>query len=573
MIDLSLTASAATAIRGHARTTPERAALIVVDDIDRPDGHRRWSFAQLDAEARRIGAWLQARHPAGDRVLLLYPTGFDFAAALVGCLYAGMVAVPAPLPGRYPHERSRARGIAENAGPSAVLTDTANRSAVLTWAQAVGLSDLPLLATDSPAVPEAESWSPSELDHDTLAIIQYTSGTVGEPRGVPVSHGNLLHDVENQRRVYGLTTETRLGGWVPLHHAMGLFGHLLPALLVGGGCVLMHPAAFIRQPHRWLRMIDKYDIQVSAAPDFAFEMCRARVTDTQLSGLDLSRWRIGVNGAERVHAETLEAFAKRFAPAGLRDDVVCPCYGLSEATLLVSADPFRKAVVTRVDEHGLERHRFTPTDAGPGVVSCGTPRHVEVLIVDPTTGAALPAGAIGEIWVRGPSVSRGYWRDEAATDRTVTVDGYVRTGDLGTMHEGELYVTGRTAELLVVDGRCLYPQEIERALRAQIPGLGIIGAVFTVPRDESRSGNALVVVSEINGRPSEERLRHLADEITRTLSRDFGVRPDGIVLLRRGGVRRATSGKVKRAEMRRLFLGDGLDPVYTDWQPLATATS
>ncbi|MEV2240964.1 fatty acyl-AMP ligase [Micromonospora sp. NPDC049891] len=573
MMDLSLTASAAAAIREHVRSAPDRTALIVVDDLEGDDGDRRWSFAQLDAEARRIGAWLQARYPVGDRVLLLYPTGFDFAAALVGCLYAGMVAVPAPLPGRYPHERSRTTRVAENAVVSAVLTDTANRSTVLAWMRSVGRTDLPLVATDSDISPEADSWSPSELDHDTLAIIQYTSGTTGEPRGVMVSHGNLLHNVESQRRVYGLTTETRLGGWVPLHHAMGLFGHLLPALLVGGGCVLMHPIAFIRRPHHWLRMIDKYDVYASAAPDFAYEMCRARVTDSQLTGLDLSRWRIGVDGAERVHAETLDAFVTRFAPAGLRDDVVCPCYGLSEATLFVAAEPFRKAVVTRVDEHGLEQHLFTPSDSGAGVVSCGAPRDVEVLIADPTTGEALPAGTVGEIWVRGPSVSRGYWRDETATDPVFTADGYVRTGDLGTVHEGELYVTGRRAELLAVDGRCLYPQEIERTLRAQLPGLGIISAVFTVPLDGSGSGNALVVVSEVNGRPAEHRLHHLADGITRTLTREFGVRPGATVLLRRGGVRRATSGKVKRAAMRQLFLDGELDAVHTDCESLVVAAS
>ncbi|GAB3838669.1 fatty acyl-AMP ligase [Micromonospora andamanensis] len=573
MMDMSLTANAAAAIRAHARSTPERTALIIVDDLEGDGGDRRVSFAQLDAEARRIGAWLQARYPVGERVLLLYPTGFDFAAALVGCLYAGMVAVPAPLPGRYPHERSRALRIAENASVSALLTDTTHHDTVLAWAQAVGLTDPPLLATDSDVVPDADSWSPRELDRDALAVLQYTSGATGEPRGVMVSHGNLLHNVESQRRAFGLTAQTRLGGWVPLHHAMGLFGHLLPALMVGGGCVLMHPAAFIRHPHRWLSMIDRYDLYASAAPDFAFEMCRARVTDSQLSGLDLSRWRIAINGAERIHAETVAAFVARFTSAGLRDDVVCPSYGLSEATLFVSADPFRRPVVTWVDERGLEQQRFVPAEAGAALVSCGTPRDVEVLIADPATGEALSPGSVGEIWLRGPSVSRGYWRDDAPNGTTSTADGYVRTGDLGTLHEGELYVTGRTAELLAVDGRCLYPQEIERTLRAQVPGLGIISAVFTVPLAGPGSEHALVVVSEVNGRPSEDRLRHLADEISRTLTREFGISPGTTVLLRRGGVRRATSGKVKRPAMRRLFLDGELDAVHSDRAPSMVAAS
>ncbi|MGC5054156.1 fatty acyl-AMP ligase [Micromonospora sp. DT48] len=569
MMDLSRTANAVTAIREHARSAPERTALIVVDDVA---ADQRWSFAQVDAAARRTGACLAAHGRVGDRVLLLYPTGFEFVAALVGCLYAGMVAVPAPLPG-YPHERARARRIAENAGVSAVLTDPAEAGHVAEWLRSTGLADLPLMTTDGDAAEDAESWSPIEPEHDTPAILQYTSGAIDEPRGVLVSHGDLLHNVETQRRAYELSAGTRLGGWVPLHHAMGLFGHLLPALLVGGGCVLMHPAAFIRRPYLWLRLIDEYDVHASAAPDFAFAMCQARVTDEELAELDLSRWRVGVSAGERVHIETLEAFAKRFAPAGLRDDVVCPSYGLTEATLVVSTDPFRRAVVTRVDEHGLERHRFIPSTVGQAVVSCGRPRDVEVLIADPGTGEALPAGSIGEIWVRGPSVCRGYWGDEATTDPGVSGDGYVRTGDLGTLHGGELYVTGRVAELLVVDGRCLYPQEIERALRAQIRGLGIISAIFTVPREGSASGDALVVVSEVNGRPSEDRLRHLADEINRTLDREFGLRADGTFLLRRGGVVRATSGKVKRPAMRRRFLDGDLVAVYSDGEPLVVTAS
>ncbi|MFI6762699.1 fatty acyl-AMP ligase [Micromonospora sp. NPDC050417] len=568
MIDLSLTTSAAAAIREHARLAPERTALILVNDMERDDGDLRWSFAQLDAEARKIGAWLRARYRVGERVLLLYPTGFDFAAALVGCLYAGMVAVPAPPPARYRHERSRVRGIARNAEVSATLTDTANLPTVVEWAQAAGLTDIALLATDSGAVPDAGSWTPENLDHETLAIIHYTSGTTGEPVGAMISHGNLLHNVESQRRACSLTTETRLGGWVPLYHGLGLFGQLLPALLVGGGCVLMRPAAFVRHPHHWLRMIDEYDIYSSAAPDFAYEMCRAKVTDSQLAALDLSRWRISANGAERVHVETLEAFTKRFAPAGLRDDVVCPSYGMAEATLLVSAAPFRRAVVTRVDEHALERLLFTPAEAGAAVVSCGTPRDTEVMIADPATGEPLPPGAVGEIWLRGPCVAKGYWRDDAAADLAFTHSGYVRTGDLGTMHDGELYVTGRMAELLSVDGRNLYPQEIERALRAEHPGLGIIGAVFTVPLGEPGLGDALVVTSEINGRPSEDGLRQLAVGIRQTITREFGLRPAGIVLLRRGGVLRTTSGKVQRPAMRQLFLDGELGGVYADYEPL-----
>jgi acyl-CoA synthetase (AMP-forming)/AMP-acid ligase II len=220
-----------------------------------------------------------------------------------------------------------------------------------------------------------------------------------------------------------------------------------------------------------------------------------------------------------------------------------------------------------VDEHRLEQLRFIPAEVGADVVSCGRPRDVEVLIADPTTGEPLPAGTVGEIWLRGPGVAKGYWRGGAAADAAFTLDGHFRTGDLGTMHDGELYVTGRIAELLTVAGRTIYPQEIERVLRAQLRGLGIISAVFTVPVDAPGSGCALVVTSEIKGRPSKDRLRQLAAEIRQTVARELGVRPGAIVLLRRGGVRRATSGKVQRPAMRQSFLDGELGEVYADCEP------
>ena len=563
MVDLARAASAAAVIRGHACSTPERTAVIVVDDVERADGATSWSYARLDAEARRIGSWLRGRFPVGDRVLLLYPTGLEFVAAFVGCLYAGIAAVPAPLPGRYRHERARLCGIAENATVSAILTDTENLPAIAEWAEAEGFARTPHVATDG-ELPEPGSWTPEALDQSTLAMLQYTSGSTGEPKGVMLSHGNILHNVDSQRREWGLSAETRLGGWLPHYHDMGLLGQLLPELLLGGTSVLMRPAAFLKRPHHWLRMIDKYDLYLSAAPGFAYELCSTKVTDEQLAGLDLSRWRFAPNGAEPINAETLDAFAKRFAPAGFRDDVLSPCYGMAETTLFVSGDVYRKAVVTTVDSDQLERHRFVPADVGTDLVSCGTPRDHDVLIADLLTGEALEPGAIGEIWVRGSSVSKGYRRNTPANEQAFAPGGYVRTGDLGTLHGGELYVTGRLAEMMIVRGRNLYPHDIERALRAQHAGLAGVGAAFTVELDGEET---LVVTHEVNGRPGEDCLRRLAAEMKLTIARKFGVHLGGVSLLRRGGVRRTTSGKIQRVAMRRLFLDGELDAAYTSCEP------
>ncbi|MBQ0826572.1 fatty acyl-AMP ligase [Streptomyces tagetis] len=578
-------ASAAAVLREHARTVPGRTAVIYVDDVERADGATRWTYARLDAEARRIGAWLRARYPAGTRVLLLYPTGLDVVAAYAGCLYAAMVAVPAPLPGRYRHERERVTAIAQNASASVILTDTGSGAAVTAWAGEEGLAGTRVRATDGDGTPAEETWVPDGSpgpDHRTVAMLQYTSGTTGRPKGVVLRHGHLLHNVEGQRRAFGLSERSRTGGWIPHYHDMGLLGQLLPALLLGGTCVLMRPGAFLQRPHHWLRLIDTYDIHWSAAPNFAYELCCARIGDGQVAGLDLSRWRIASNGSERVDIATMDAFAKRFAAAGLRDDALCPSYGMAEATVFVSGAPRRRPVVTTVDAAGLGLHRFTPSASGIALVSCGTPREYDVLIADPHTGEEVGPGGVGEILLRGPSLAREYWADAPASERAFLPGGFLRTGDLGALHEGELYVTGRLSEVLTVGGRHLYPQDVEQRVRARHPELAGVGAVFTVPcsgRDadpdpdpgsgsgsgpgSGSGGGALVVTHEVRGRPAEDALRRLAAAIGETVLDAFGVRPAAVGLLRRGGVRRTTSGKIQRGEMRRLFLDGALDPLHT----------
>ncbi|SDI12289.1 Acyl-CoA synthetase (AMP-forming)/AMP-acid ligase II [Actinokineospora alba] len=569
MVDLQNASSVAAVIRDHVRAAPDDLAVIVVPDVD-ADDDTRWTYARLDAEARKVGAWLRARYPVGERLLLLYPTGVDFVAALVGCLYAGMAAVPAPLPGRYREERSRVQGIAENAGVCAILTDSENLAAVADWADAEGLTT-PVVATDGVDLPDPGAWQPQELDRSALAMLQYTSGTTGAPKGAMLSHGNLLHNVENQRVMCRLTRETRLGGWLPLYHDMGLLGQLVPALLVGTCCVLMRPASFLKRPHQWLRLIDKYGIHSSAGPSFAYDLVRDRITDDQLAELDLSRWRFSAIGAEPVRPATLDGFIERFAPAGLREDVLTTCYGMAEATVYVSGDAFRPPKVTTVDSELLEQQRFVAADGadgGVGMVSCGTPHTFDVVIIDPTTAEPLPPGSIGEICLRGGSLATGYWNDNTANAFAWTTDGYLRTGDLGTVHDGEVYVTGRCVELVTVAGRKFSPQDIERTLRARHPELGSVGAVFSVPLGEADAAtDALIVTHEISGRPTADRLRVLAEQIRATVVGEFGVPVDGIGLLRRAVVRRTTSGKIQRATMRRMLLADELTAVYADYEP------
>ncbi|MBN8467946.1 fatty acyl-AMP ligase [Corallococcus exiguus] len=559
-------------LREHARTRPDQEAVSLVRDLDRADGTTTLTYQRLDAEARRIAVWLQERFAPGERVLMLYPVGVDFVAAFFGCLYAGMITVPAPLPGQYPHQRRRVRSIARDAGVRAIFTDSTHAAAVTEWAGAEGLEGVTVLATDTQGDGDPEAWRMPPTSRDTLLLLQYTSGSTGEPKGVMVSHHNLLHNVASFQRALGFTDRTRFGGWIPLYHDMGLMAQLLPALFLGSACVLMTPNAFVMRPHLWLRMIDKHDIGYSAAPNFAFELCRRRVSDAQLAGLDLSRWEFAANGSEPVQASTLRAFAQRFAAAGFRESALCPCYGMAEATVFVSGRAHRPPVVHRVVAEALEQHEYRLATEGQQareLVSCGVPEGYDVRVVDPATRATLRPGMVGELWLRGDSVSRGYWNNPRATSANFGAataegeEGFLRTGDLGLVLDGEVYVTGRIKEMLITHGRNLYPQDIEHEVRAQHPELATrFGAVFTVsPPDEEET---VVVTHEVKGRFDTEGYRQLVARIKVTVSREFGIRVGGVALLKPGSVQRTTSGKIQRAAMRTLFLANALPVLHEE---------
>lgn len=549
---------------------PDRTAVTVSGAArDVPD--TRFSFAELDTEARRIGVWLAQRFPPGARVLLLYPTGVHFASAFLGCLYAGMVAVPAPLPGGHGHRWRRATAIAEDAAVSAVLTTAGELADVAGWAETEcperpqRRSKPPVMATDTEVLGDPETWSLPATGRHTLAMLQYTSGSTSSLKGVMVSHGNLLHNVQSQSDALGLSDPVPFGSWIPMFHGLGLIGHLLPGLLLGGGAVLIDPAAFWRRPHRWLELISDHGIVVSGAPNIGYERCLRQVTDEQLATVDLSSWRCAGNGSEPVRARVVRDFAERFASAGFAATASFPCYGLAENTLFASGTPLREPVIRRVHAASLEKHRISPLR--PGVpyrelVGLGWPgKDGEIRIVDPVSRRELPDGQVGEIWLGGDSVAGGYWQNEAATEavfraRTATGDGpFLRTGDLGSRELGELFVTGRLTDMLIVNGRHLYPHDIEQEIRDRHQELADgSGAAISVggpnwPREE------IVVAHEFRSPHDDaDMLRALTMAIRSTVAREFGFHPAGVVLVRPGGIPLTASGKVQRIAIRRMFL-------------------
>lgn len=559
-------------MRERASSHGDRVALVFCHDPADGSGDEPLTYAELDLAARRVAVLLRVHAEPGDRVLLLHEPGTGFAKGFLGALYAGMIAVPSPPPDGYRRQRERLAAIARDAGVTVVLTDVRAFGSIKEWAAEAGLDGLTCLAVDEEP-PSADGWRPPADDARAPAFLQYTSGSTGDPKGVVVDHGNLLANVEVFNRVTGSGPDTRFGGWLPMYHDFGLIGQLLIPLANGTTTVLMSPIAFLKRPHAWLRMIDRHGINLSPAPNFAYELCVQRITDAQAAGLDLSGWTQALNGSEPIRAATLRAFAERFAPYGLRPDALLPGYGLAEATLAVSCTTRGgAAVVTPVDAERLARGEFTPSAGGEVRNAPGSGRaEPGVAVVDPRSRAVLPEGRVGEIWVRGPHVARGYWRRPEVNAEVFDVEtadgegGYLRTGDLGVIHEGELYVTGRIKELLIVRGRNLYPQDLEEEVRVTHPALTRgVGAVFTVPAPDEE----VVVVHECRVRDlGEVSPSGLAERIRVTLGREFGVSVGGVVLVRPSEVRRTTSGKIQRGLTRDLFTAGELAVVHEELTP------
>jgi acyl-CoA synthetase (AMP-forming)/AMP-acid ligase II len=560
-------------LRWRAHEHPVRLAMTWLEDGEQQEQHA--SYAQLDTRARAIAVALKEHVRPGDRVLLVYPAGLDTIAAFFGCLYAGAVAIPV-YPPRPNRSLKRLGAIVEDAGAAAALT-TAGVLAQMEARRAdtPGLQTLPWLVTDTLGDDAVGDWRRPDLGPDSLAFLQYTSGSTGAPKGVMVPHGSLLANERMICESFGHEPQLLGLGWLPLYHDMGLIGNVLQPLFLGGRLVQMSPVAFLQKPRRWLEAISRYRATTSGAPNFAYDLCARRIPSEVRDTLDLSCWRVAYVGAEPIRAATLEHFAETFAPCGFRPSAFLGCYGLAEATLFVTGSKSPRRL--KVDSAALEEARAVPAPAeseeSQVLVSSGRPASdTHIVIVDPETGAPLPPGGIGEIWVRGPQVAQGYWGNPCATEETFharlsSPDGgdgsgetFLRTGDLGVFHEGELFVTGRLKDLIIVDGRNYYPQDIEWTVERSHPALRPGGAAaFALERGE---GEGVVVVQEVE----RSALRGDAEEIRRAIRAAVALEHDlpllDMQMLRPGAVPRTSSGKLQRSLCRTLYLSGQLDLAF-----------
>lgn len=560
---------------------PKQIAYTFLADGENESGS--CTYEELDLQAKAIAVELLAKVNPGDRALLVYPytAGLEFIAGFLGCLYAGVIAVT-----DYPRQHIKSlsqyqdRIIDCQAAIALTTQEFVNRvkgQLIANPGVAMKLNALPWIATDQVDTKLGDRWQQPNINQDTLAYLQYTSGSTGKPKGVMVSHGNIIHNSEVIYQSFGHHDNTKILMWLPMFHDMGLIGGVIQPLYAGLPAVLMSPVALAQKPFMWLKAISKYKITTSGGPNFAYDLLCQKVSDEHKAGLDLSSWEVAFSGAEPVRAETLQKFAELYQSCGFNKEAFYPCYGMAEATLFITginADKY--PTITYLDAKALTEDKIVAvTENHPNAksaVSCGyTWLEDEVIIVDPKTKIECETDKVGEIWTRGKGISSGYWQREEQTEATFQATladnshkTYLRTGDLGFIKDGELYITGRIKDMMILWGRNHYPQHIEETVESCHPALRPNhGAAFSV---DVGGEEQLVIAHEIN----RTDLRKLnAEEVIGAIRLAVGeqnlANVFAVALLKTGSIPKTSSGKIQRSACRSMFLDGSLNAV-AQWQ-------
>ena len=561
-------------LRYRSLKTPHTQAFTFLEDGETQES--TLTYYELDRRSRAIASQLQSEGLSGERAILLYPPGLDYLSAFFGCLYAEVVAVPA-YPPRNERKTDRILAISTNAQARVALTTTAilpTLQSILT--QQTNIGNFHWLVTDNLPQGLEDSWQQPEINADTLAFLQYTSGSTGTPKGVMLSHGNLLHNAAVTYQIMEHSPGSKFVSWLPVYHDMGLIGGILQPLYGGFGCILMSPPSFLQRPYRWLQAISRYKGTTSGGPNFAYEHCIQRITQQQKETLDLSSWSVAFNGAEPIWQETLERFATAFGECGFRPEAFYPCYGMAEATLMVSGG-IQKALpdIKTVEKSALSQNQIVSATAQSKdtqtFVSCGeTIPQQQIVIVNPETLTRCSPDEVGELWVSGPSVGQGYWDSPDQTEQTFyaylkdTGEGpFLRTGDLGFLHNGELFITGRAKDLIIIRGRNLYPQDIELTAERSHSSLRLgSGAAFSI---EVENDERLVIVQELEFR-AKPNLEEVIAAIRQAVTEEHEVQVYAVALIRPGTISKTSSGKIQRRATKADFLAGKLEVVGSSIQ-------
>jgi len=530
------------------------------------------TYEQVDQLARSTASVLLQHCSPGDRALLIYPPGLDYIVALFACMFARVIAVPsyAPRPNR---PMTRLESIVANSEPAVLLTTRSLLDAPKSIFRQPDspLSRIRMLATDNLSVNTPIPLPIDEIRPETPIILQYTSGSTAFPKGVTLTHGNVVHNTAAIEKNFPLDTNSSTVFWLPPYHDMGLMGGLLQPLYTGFPVTLMSPVAFLQRPVRWLQAISQFRATCSGGPNFAYDLCVRRISDEEVDELDLSTWKVAFNGAEPIRKQTLDEFAEKFARCGFDRQAFHPCYGLAESTLMSTGMDRQGSGVQfkAVSREGLEKdqaQRPISVEDELWLVSSGhAAENLDVRVVDPGTCEPVPAGRVGEVWVKGPSVAAGYWNRPVETAETFQArlangDGsYLRTGDLGFLHENQLYITGRIKDLIIIRGQNYYPHDLEFTAQRSHPALQpSSGAAFSVLRDGLEH---LVLTQEVDVRLSPEILQEITARISSSISETHDLHVDDIVLVTPWSLPRTTSGKMQRYICRTSYLAGTLDTV------------
>ena len=543
--------------------------------VDGENEQQHLTYLALDAKARSIATELTRRRLRGERALLLYPPGLDFISAFFGCLYAGVVAVPAYPPRRNRH-MGRIESISDNAQAKVALTVHSEMTRVKGMLDdGPHLKSLEWLATDRLAESLADQWKMPDITGDTLAFLQYTSGSTGTPKGVILTHANLMHNSALISYAFEMTRSVVGAFWLPMYHDMGLIGGILQPMYSGCPNVFMSPMAFLQKPYRWLRLITRHRATISGGPNFAYDLAARKITPEQRAKLDLSSWELAFNGAEPIRADTLRFFYETFKDCGLRPETFFPCYGMAEATLIISGGLRREPPTIRsVDGEALDNGQVVdsaPDEHGAReLVGCGSKLPDQrTHIVDPDTRELLSPGRVGEIWVSGPSVALGYWNDPDATSDIFHASPvgsdegpFLRTGDLGFIQDNELFVTGRRKDLIIIRGVNRYPQDIEQTVETVHRLLRrSAGAAVTV---NIGGQQRLVIVNEVEKRSDFHNWQEITGIICREVVAEHEVPVDAVTLIRAGTIPKTSSGKIQRHACAKGFLDRSL-AIVAEW--------
>jgi acyl-CoA synthetase (AMP-forming)/AMP-acid ligase II len=528
------------------------------------------TYEQVDQLACSTAAALLQHCSPGDRALLIYPPGLDYIVALFACMYARVIAVPsyAPRPNR---PMTRLESIVANSEPAVLLTTNSLLDAPKSIFRQPDspLSRLQMIATDNLSVNTPAPIPIDEIRPETPIILQYTSGSTAFPKGVTLTHGNVVHNTAAIEKNFPLDTGSSTVFWLPPYHDMGLMGGLLQPLYTGFPVTLMSPVAFLQRPVRWLQAISQYRATCSGGPNFAYDLCVRRISDEEVDELDLSTWKVAFNGAEPIRKQTLDEFAEKFESCGFDRRAFHPCYGLAESTLMSTGMDRQGTGVQfkAVSREALEKDQAKPpvsSEDESWLVSSGhAAGNLDVRVVDPATSEPVPSGRVGEVWVKGPSVAAGYWNRPVETAETFQArlasgDGpYLRTGDLGFLEDDQLYITGRIKDLIIIRGQNYYPHDLEfTAQRSHAAIQPSSAAAFSVLKDGLEH---LVLIQEVDVRLTPEVLQEITSRISASISETHDLRVDDIVLVKPWSLPRTTSGKMQRYICRTAYLSGTLD--------------